>query len=64
MWIKHYLQYGFLFIYFVLRYIPLVKWSFSPDEGKLDTESNSGEFWVLFGGFAPIVLWLYEGIRK
>ncbi|KAG5148853.1 hypothetical protein JHK82_015734 [Glycine max] len=34
------------------------------DDGKLDTESNSGEFWVLFGGFAPIVLWLYEGIRK
>jgi len=28
MWIKRYLQYGFLFIYFVLRYIPLAKWSF------------------------------------
>ncbi|RDX66780.1 Villin-2, partial [Mucuna pruriens] len=25
------------------------------DDGKLDTESDSGEFWVLFGGFAPIV---------
>ncbi|QCD97413.1 gelsolin [Vigna unguiculata] len=24
------------------------------DDGKLDTESDSGEFWVLFGGFAPI----------
>ncbi|GLT45290.1 hypothetical protein SLA2020_191300 [Shorea laevis] len=24
------------------------------DDGKLDTESESGEFWVLFGGFAPI----------
>ncbi|KAF2307957.1 hypothetical protein GH714_033793 [Hevea brasiliensis] len=23
-------------------------------DGKLDTESDSGEFWVLFGGFAPI----------
>ncbi|KAF9679633.1 hypothetical protein SADUNF_Sadunf06G0035000 [Salix dunnii] len=27
---------------------------FSTDDGKLDTESDSGEFWVLFGGFAPI----------
>lgn len=25
-----------------------------PDDGRLDTESDSGEFWVLFGGFAPI----------
>lgn len=25
-----------------------------PDDGKLDTESDSGEFWVIFGGFAPI----------
>ncbi|KAJ1695673.1 hypothetical protein LUZ63_012371 [Rhynchospora breviuscula] len=24
------------------------------DDGKLDSESDSGEFWVLFGGFAPI----------
>ncbi|KAF7819033.1 villin-3-like isoform X1 [Senna tora] len=24
------------------------------DDGRLDTESDSGEFWVLFGGFAPI----------
>ncbi|RYR30047.1 hypothetical protein Ahy_B01g054831 isoform A [Arachis hypogaea] len=24
------------------------------DDGKLDTESDSDEFWVLFGGFAPI----------
>ena len=25
-----------------------------PDDGKLQAESDSGEFWVLFGGFAPI----------
>lgn len=24
------------------------------DDGKLKAESDSGEFWVLFGGFAPI----------
>lgn len=24
------------------------------DDGKLQAESDSGEFWVLFGGFAPI----------
>ncbi|XP_057467993.1 villin-2-like [Actinidia eriantha] len=24
------------------------------DDGKLQTESDSGEFWVIFGGFAPI----------
>lgn len=24
------------------------------DDGRLDTESDSGEFWALFGGFAPI----------
>lgn len=24
------------------------------DDGKLQTESDSGAFWVLFGGFAPI----------
>ena len=30
MWIKHYLQYGFLFIYFVLRYIPLTCVQFKP----------------------------------
>ncbi|GFZ09352.1 villin 3 [Actinidia rufa] len=24
------------------------------DDGKLQTESNSGEFWVIFGGFTPI----------
>ncbi|KAL8142962.1 hypothetical protein V2J09_015994 [Rumex salicifolius] len=24
------------------------------DDGKLQTESDSGEFWILFGGFAPI----------
>ncbi|KAI4363989.1 hypothetical protein MLD38_020136 [Melastoma candidum] len=24
------------------------------EDGKLDTESDSGEFWVLLGGFAPI----------
>jgi hypothetical protein len=27
---------------------------FMPDDGKLQAESDSGEFWVLFGGFAPI----------
>lgn len=27
---------------------------FVTDDGKLRTESDSGEFWVLFGGFAPI----------
>ncbi|MED6169557.1 Villin-3 [Stylosanthes scabra] len=27
---------------------------FETHDGKLDTESDSGEFWVLFGGFAPI----------
>lgn len=27
---------------------------FMLDDGKLDTESDSGEFWVLLGGFAPI----------
>ena len=25
-----------------------------PDDGKLQAESDSGEFWVIFGGFAPI----------
>lgn len=24
------------------------------EDGKLVAESDSGEFWVLFGGFAPI----------
>lgn len=24
------------------------------DDGKLVAESDSGEFWLLFGGFAPI----------
>lgn len=24
------------------------------DDGKLQAESDSGEFWVVFGGFAPI----------
>lgn len=24
------------------------------DDGKLQAESDSGEFWVIFGGFAPI----------
>ena len=24
------------------------------DDGKLQAETDSGEFWVLFGGFAPI----------
>lgn len=27
---------------------------YSSDDGKLKAESDSGEFWVLFGGFAPI----------
>lgn len=26
----------------------------TPDDGKLQAESDSGEFWVIFGGFAPI----------
>lgn len=25
-----------------------------PDDGNLQAESDSGSFWVLFGGFAPI----------
>lgn len=25
-----------------------------PDDGNLQAESDSGEFWVTFGGFAPI----------
>lgn len=25
-----------------------------PDDGKLQAEGDSGEFWVIFGGFAPI----------
>lgn len=24
------------------------------DDGKLQAETDSGEFWLLFGGFAPI----------
>jgi hypothetical protein len=35
----------------------LFSWSvlfFMSDDGKLQAESDSGEFWVLFGGFAPI----------
>lgn len=31
-----------------------ILWFVVADDGKLDTESDSGEFWVLFGGFAPI----------
>lgn len=27
---------------------------YAPDDGKLQTESDSGAFWVIFGGFAPI----------
>ncbi|XP_020972631.1 DEAD-box ATP-dependent RNA helicase 38-like [Arachis ipaensis] len=46
---------------FKLQYLKLIQifrkeprlWKLSND-GKLDTESDSGEFWVLFGGFAPI----------
>lgn len=26
----------------------------TPDDGNLQAESDSGSFWVLFGGFAPI----------
>lgn len=41
------------FWFFTLgSYIPI--WFAILDDGKLDTESDSGEFWVLFGGFAPI----------
>ena len=29
-------------------------YSNNSDDGKLQAESDSGEFWVLFGGFAPI----------
>ncbi|KAI8562313.1 hypothetical protein RHMOL_Rhmol03G0027200 [Rhododendron molle] len=32
--------------------VPLPKSEY--DDGKLNTESDSGEFWVIFGGFAPI----------
>lgn len=39
---------------FILQYIELSIILNIPDDGKLDTESDSGEFWVLFGGFAPI----------
>lgn len=31
-----------------------VCYTYAPDDGKLKTESDSGEFWVLFGGFAPL----------
>jgi hypothetical protein len=33
----------------VLQFVILM-----PDDGKLQAEGDSGEFWVLFGGFAPI----------
>lgn len=26
----------------------------TPDDGNLKAESDSGEFWVILGGFAPI----------
>lgn len=38
----------------ILQYIELSIILNILDDGKLDTESDSGEFWVLFGGFAPI----------
>lgn len=47
----------FLFMHMHLYpwfYIWLLNCTAMPDDGKLDTESDSGEFWVLFGGFAPI----------
>lgn len=39
---------------YILQYIELNIILNILDDGKLDTESDSGEFWVLFGGFAPI----------
>lgn len=39
---------------YILQYIELNIILNMLDDGKLDTESDSGEFWVLFGGFAPI----------
>jgi hypothetical protein len=37
-----------------LSSVLMVRSSFMSDDGKLQAESDSGEFWVLFGGFAPI----------
>ncbi|KAF2307946.1 hypothetical protein GH714_033635 [Hevea brasiliensis] len=34
------------------------------DDGKLDTESDSGEFWVLFGGFAQLEKSITDGEVK
>ena len=36
-------SYGFFLVYVMIV-----------DDGKLVAESDSGEFWALFGGFAPI----------
>lgn len=44
--------YSYVFVSMVLHLI--TNCTVMPDDGKLDTESDSGEFWVLFGGFAPI----------
>lgn len=42
-----------LMMVFVFR-ITILFHSSCTDDGKLKAESDSGEFWVLFGGFAPI----------
>jgi len=43
-----------LLLLFFSYYLSLHDCFYDLDDGKLDTESDSGEFWVLFGGFAPI----------
>lgn len=39
---------------FLLVFIYIEILCYVQDDGKLQAESDSGEFWVLFGGFAPI----------
>lgn len=46
-------------LYFFINILYIMwDWSFflshSPDDGNLQAETDSGSFWVLFGGFAPI----------
>lgn len=41
---------------FFLMYCPACTKS---EDGKLQADSDSGEFWVLFGGFAPIAKKLF-----
>jgi hypothetical protein len=43
--------YMFIFNIYLSAYFNFVDFT---DDGKLVAESDSGEFWVLFGGFAPI----------